>query len=381
MCYDDGVLFKDLIYTQAVGAPTGHPISSCAQNVVMTAFEYDIIQPLLHNKTITLYERWVDDTLLRTHTKHITHIHTQFETFHNNLKFTVERATEVNKYGQTVRMLPSLDFSINWNANTSYTEVYQKNTTSKIVMPYTDYGPLDWKEGTLIGFIRRAITHSSTRKLMHTQIESITERFLLVGYPKWLIHNKINQTVTRVLYPEHAPKKQQPPTTEKQRWVVLHLPWAGNEANEIVRRMRRTLPREHARISIAYTTTKLRTLLPSFTTCAPPEGNTRQLLANNIVYKYDCHCGRVYIGETMRRFSVRIEEHANKTSPLSEHIAVCEACDDPGGGRTIDRARFSIIAKRLRGREARKRYESIYIRYFNKRALNICTSSRDLVIF
>ena len=85
----------------------------------------------------------------------------------------------------------------------------------------------------------------------------------------------------------------------------------------------------------------------------------------------------------MRRFAVRIDEHASKKSPLSEHIAECDACEphDPGGTKEVDKSRFSIIAKRLRGREARKRYESIYIRYFNKKALNICSSSRDLVIF
>ena len=90
----------------------------------------------------------------------------------------------------------------------------------------------------------------------------------------------------------------------------------------------------------------------------------------------------MYVGETMRRFSIRIEEHSNKKSPLSEHVAECQACElhDPGGNE-VDKTRFSIIAKRLRGREARKRYESIYIRYFNKKALNICSSSRDLVIF
>ena len=89
----------------------------------------------------------------------------------------------------------------------------------------------------------------------------------------------------------------------------------------------------------------------------------------------------------MRRFAIRIEEHANKKSPLSEHISECNACEpqDPGGTSEVDKSRFSIIAKRLRGRElpreARKRYESIYIRYFNKKALNICSSSRDLIMF
>ena len=78
------------------------------------------------------------------------------------------------------------------------------------------------------------------------------------------------------------------------------------------------LPREHSRISIAYTTNKLRDLLPRFSSCSPLAN--RALSASDVVYKYSCPCGQVYIGETKRRLAVRISEHAKPKTPLMEHV-------------------------------------------------------------
>ena len=100
------------------------------------------------------------------------------------------------------------------------------------------------------------------------------------------------------------------------------------------------------------------------------------LLACDVVYKYSCDCGKVYIVETMRRLDIRAEEHGSEKSPMMEHIRESQNCQ-------FDKGKFSIVAKRLRGREARKRCETLYIRYFDRRAqtINVCESSRTLQIF
>ena len=100
------------------------------------------------------------------------------------------------------------------------------------------------------------------------------------------------------------------------------------------------------------------------------------LLSCDVVYKYTCSCGQVYIGETKRRLAVRISEHSKPKTPLMEHIKSCDGSD-------FSPTKFSIVARGLRGRESRKRYESIYIRYYDRRGLafNVCESSRELQIF
>ena len=84
----------------------------------------------------------------------------------------------------------------------------------------------------------------------------------------------------------------------------------------------------------------------------------------------------MYIGETKRRLATRISEHASKKSPLMRHINDCE-------GAEFDRNLFSIVARGLRGPESRKRYEAIWIRHFDRgaKAINVCESSRELMLF
>ena len=216
--------------------------------------------------------------------------------------------------------------------------------------------------------------------VMHEEIQRITKQFSKVGYPTKLIHNKINNTLGRLLHkanPVHYPNpdaNRKDPEELPPKWTVLFLPWSGVPAGAIVNKIRKMLPREHSRISIAYTTNKLRDLLPRFSSCSPPAN--RALSASDVVYKYSCPCGQVYIGETKRRLAVRISEHAKPKTPLMEHVTSCP------GVEFRDR-NFTIVARGLRGRESRKRYESIWIRYYDRRGLafNVCESSRDLQIF
>ena len=73
------------------------------------------------------------------------------------------------------------------------------------------------------------------------------------------------------------------------------------------------------------------------------------------------------------------EHQTSKTSAIFEHIQECAEAS-----HLVERDKFTIVAKRLKHRDARKRFESIYIRYFDKKAhqtMNNCKSSRELVIF
>ena len=142
-----------------------------------------------------------------------------------------------------------LDIGVLWDpvGNWGYTRVYRKPTTSEIVMPWNDFGPTDWKTGTLIGFIRRAYTHSSDFAVMHVELQRITRQFRNVGYPTWLIQNKINNTLGRLLHksnPAHYPnpdKFRKDPSDLPPKWSVLFLPWSGIAAGAIVNKIRKSI--------------------------------------------------------------------------------------------------------------------------------------------
>ena len=382
VCYEDGVKFDNKIFKMRAGAPTGHAISSCGQNIVMSALEKSKVQKLIDSWHLQFYDRWVDDTFVRNKISDRDHISQVLHTFSPNLEFTVEVAKDVEENGKTLKFIPVLDIGVLWDpvGNWGYTRVYRKPTTSEIVMPWNDFGPTDWKTGTLIGFIRRAYTHSSDFAVMHVELQRITRQFRNVGYPTWLIQDKINNTLGRLLHkanPAHYPnpdKFRKDPSDLPPKWSVLFLPWSGIAAGAIVNKIRKSLPREQSRISIAYTTTRLRNLLPRYSSCSAPENKIR--FSCDVVYKYTCPCGQVYIGETKRRLAVRIKEHSKPKTPLMEHIKGCKGSD-------FSPTNFSIVARGLRGRESRKRYESIWIRYYDRRGLafNVCESSRELQIF
>jgi len=173
----------------------------------MTTFEKLVVRGLLESGVLKFYERWVDDTFVRNKISERQKIRSAFHTFDARIRFTVETATPVRfEYGrysnETFNFLPSLDVGVYWSSNRplGFTKVYMKPTTSKIVMPWQDFGPDDWKIGTLITFIRRAYTHSSNYGFMHEELTAVTKRFKNVGYPAWLISQKINQTLARILY-------------------------------------------------------------------------------------------------------------------------------------------------------------------------------------
>ena len=214
---------------------------------------------------------------------------------------------------------------------------------------------------------------------MHEEISCITSQFLKVGYPRWLIQDKVNKTLAKILYKKNPDQYPNPDAHREgleelpTKWSVLYLPWSGVPASAIVNKMRKSLPREHSRISIAYRTQKVRDLLPHYHTC---KSTDKVLSSSNVVYKYTCDCGQVYIGETKRRLAIRVVEHTKPKSNVLEHVKICPSAQ-------FSNSKFSIVARGLRGRESRKRYETLWIRYYDRRSLafNVDKSSRDLKIF
>ena len=145
----------------------------------------------------------------------------------------------------------------------------------------------------------------------------------------------------------------------------------------LVEKVRFLLPRTVARVSIAYQTQKFRSLLPRFQPGEEDQDSKSQRtrLQSDLVYKYQCSCNKIYIGETKRRLAIRIEEHGQEKSPMQKHMKECGATFDPG--------RFKIVTRGLKGMTSRKKYETMYIQFFTKmnKCMNICEVSRKLSVF
>ena len=380
VCYEEGVLYAGRFYRQSGGAPTGHPISSVIQNVILSTYELEIFEQYKQCGKLKLYHRWVDDILCRLPSDLHATVLTQLNEFDpdGKLQFTCELATQEDSKFR----LPFLDFETEWTTDkvgkqiSFKTSVYRKATACRSMKPFQDFGPSAWRTANLVWFLRRAVSHSSSQLIMHEEFEFLRQQFRLAGYPDALISKKIQQTVEVMLgYSTTEPKTDDDDVSD--RWIVLHLPWCGEPADRQLSKLRRLLPRSVCRITIAYTTTKFRNLLPSFRPKQPENADKKAhiFIQSNLVYRYNCACGKSYIGETKRRLATRAKEHGQDSSPMSNHLAKC--------GQAFDKSRFEVIARNLKGSNARKKYETLMIKDLYRRglAMNICETSRCLKVF
>ena len=235
ICYEEGVCYKDKMFKQKSGAPTGHPISSAMQNVIMSTYETEIYAKYITSKAISLYDRWVDDTLVRVKSGVYDTILLELNEFDpsGGLKFTIEKPTP--SADAAWKNLDFLDFSIRWAVDSELpvnfnTRVYRKATAAKTVKPWADYGPASWKVGTLVWFLRRAVSHSSDHHMMHEEFQFLKAQFTRAGYPISLIDTKINQTQTHML--GYGQVKKDSEEQLSNTWIVLHLPWSGEAADK-----------------------------------------------------------------------------------------------------------------------------------------------------
>ena len=69
-----------------------------------------------------------------------------------------------------------------------------------------------------------------------------------------------------MLHPKCIPPRIQKPKNENRKWLPLFLPRSGKLAHNSVLSLKRLIAINFAGITFAHSVTKLRTLLPSFST-------------------------------------------------------------------------------------------------------------------
>ena len=104
--------FNNELYQQIDGVSMGLPLGPTLASILMTAFEDEIIRPLVNEGTIKSYARYVDDTLVLTNPKDIPSILNKFNSFHPQIQFTCEEFVDnnnvhfldikINSFGTTI---------------------------------------------------------------------------------------------------------------------------------------------------------------------------------------------------------------------------------------------------------------------------------------
>ena len=90
-CKKTAFVFDNEINEQIDGVSLVSPLAPLLANIIMTDLEYTIIKKLFNTGEIKFYCHYVDDTLLLIKPEDINSVQDMFNSFHDNLRFTVDR--------------------------------------------------------------------------------------------------------------------------------------------------------------------------------------------------------------------------------------------------------------------------------------------------
>ena len=105
-------------HVQIDGIAMGSPLVPALANIFMVEFEQNIIPAL--SEDISLWKRYVDDTICFVNSNRISHVFESLNSFYSNIKFTIEIEKENKIVFLDILLIPYKDF-IN-------TTVYRKKT-------------------------------------------------------------------------------------------------------------------------------------------------------------------------------------------------------------------------------------------------------------
>ena len=170
-------------YVQVDGVAMGSPLSLVLANIFMVELEQNIIPKL--SKDISLWKRYVDDTICFVNSSRISHVLESLNSFHSNIKFTAE----IEKGSK----IAFLDILICYK-DLINTTVYRKKTNTDLYINWKSFSPNNWKWGTIKTLFSRGYDICSTEKYLKEELNHIETVFKHQNsYPSWVIDKVFKQ--------------------------------------------------------------------------------------------------------------------------------------------------------------------------------------------
>ena len=134
---------------------------------------------------MSLWKRYVDDTIAVIKLSSIEHILSILNSFHQNIEFT----NELEQSGK----ITFLDVMLIRTNDSLKTTIYRKSTHNGVYLQWNSFAPRTWNRGTLQEILIRAYKIWSTKELLQNELKQIEGEFIkLNGYPKW-IFDQVNE--------------------------------------------------------------------------------------------------------------------------------------------------------------------------------------------
>ena len=322
------------IYEQIDGVSMGASLGPVLANIIMTELELKIVDRLIREGSIKFYCRYVDDTLLLVKPGDIDIIVSKFNGFDKNIQFTVDKFENGTPH--------FLDLEIHDDGLT----IYRKETHTGQFTNFDSFLNWNYKISWIRALISRAIKLCSHNKLAD-EILKIKTFCSFNGFPRW--------TVNRLVKRFSAPHSERSLNAEQQNdatTLFMSLPYLGNDAEQIIRNMKRKLYRVFKEPKNVRFHIKLKSSRLSFFTSNKEK--IPFLSKSQVVYEYQCPgCAHKYIGKTDTILFRRTKQHGwtQKDSAIYKHFSRCQPYQEiidmfETDGSQIDNKEFQINAVR-----------------------------------
>ena len=327
---------NNVIYEQKDGVSMGASLGPVLANIIMTELERAVVDKMIQNGTIKFYVIYVDDTLLLAKPEQIDGILAEFNKFHKNLEFTLDKFEDCVPH--------FLDLEIHRTG----ISIYRKDTHTAQFVHYESYTKWSHKIAWIRSLVNRAKRLCTPSKLSN-EVKCIKKFAAYNGFPKWIAKNVIRQSLDA----PHNHPREKTDENEPTETLYMFLPYNGKQAEAIVKRCKKRLMKlfkrdKKVKFEVCFQSTKI-----AFFTS---NKDRIPLLSNSgVIYEYRCPgCSKSYVGKTDNTLFNRTKEHGwkQKDSSVFKHFNNCDGWKDivamfqTGGDNEIDVMQFQINAVR-----------------------------------
>ena len=316
---DTHFIFNGHVYKQTDGMAMGSPLGPTFSNIFMCYLEEQILDQCPIEFRPVFYKRYVDDTFVLFREEGHAQLFLEFiNTFHNNIKFTIE--PECNG------KLSFLDILVSRDNGKFVTGIFRKKTFTGLGLNYFSHCPSLFKTNSCKTLLFRAYNLCSNWIKFHEEVTFLKHYFKSNCFPSFLFDKIVGKFLDTVFKP-----KFKVPTVPK-KLMYVSLPYI-TDSSKLKRELTNFLSRFYPYVDFKFIFRNPLTIgsIFSFKDTLP------ELMRSCTVYMFNCpkcNFGK-YVGCSKRLLKVRIDSHrgvshrtgctlnAKENSPIRDHANKC----------------------------------------------------------
>jgi Reverse transcriptase (RNA-dependent DNA polymerase) len=280
--------FNNKFYIQENGLPMGSPLSPLMAEIFMNSFEIKILKDIDKERRIKKWIRYVDDILIVWEGE--VNEFKKFTEQLNNIEKTIKFQEEIG--GLEINFL---DINIKIEDNKLKFDIYRKGTYSDLIIPQESYHPVNYKMAALNSFCYRAINYLENEELKQKELKKIQQIAKNNNYNPKII----NRIVKKIEENKEIENNKKEKTNEEKKYKGA-ITYIGYQT----KMLQKCFEKYEIQIGIKKTKNVFEYIKNDKTEEIP-------LTEKSGVYKLKCgECNKIYLGETGRKFKIRMNEHA-----------------------------------------------------------------------